>query len=304
MSYKDIIKSRKMRLAILKCFSFIPDKSMIKLQYRIKLHRKLDLVNPRRFTEKLQWYKIYYRDLLMQQCVDKYEVRKYVEECGLSEILIPIVGVYDDVRDIKIEELPEQFVAKDTLGGGGNSVIICNNKENLKEDFLSILNKWTHSSTSYRQGGREWVYGGRKHRIILEQLLPSKAEDGGLIDYKFFCFNGKPEYLYVLADRKVGDKAGLGVFKADTYEKFNVVRCDEKPLERVVEKPQVYDKMYEIAQILSRPFPESRIDLYCIDNKVYFGEITFFDGSGYMKFDPDEFDFTMGDKFILPERNN
>ena len=189
-----------MRLAILKCFSFIPDKSMIKLQYRIKLHRKLDLVNPRRFTEKLQWYKIYYRDLLMQQCVDKYEVRKYVEECGLSEILIPIVGVYDDVRDIKIEELPEQFVAKDTLGGGGNSVIICNNKENLKEDFLSILNKWTHSSTSYRQGGREWVYGGRKHRIILEQLLPSKAEDGGLIDYKFFCFNGKPEYLYVLAD--------------------------------------------------------------------------------------------------------
>ena len=240
----------------------------------------------------------------MQQCVDKYEVRKYVEECGLSEILIPIVGVYDDVRDIKIEELPEQFVAKDTLGGGGNSVIICNNKENLKEDFLSILNKWTHSSTSYRQGGREWVYGGRKHRIILEQLLPSKAEDGGLIDYKFFCFNGKPEYLYVLADRKVGDKAGLGVFKADTYEKLNVVRCDEKPLERVVEKPQVYDKMYEIAQILSRPFPESRIDLYCIDNKVYFGEITFFDGSGYMKFDPDEFDFAMGDKFILPERNN
>ena len=128
MTYKDIIKSRKMRLAILKCFSFIPDKSMIKLQYRIKLHRKLDLVNPRRFTEKLQWYKIYYRDLLMQQCVDKYEVRKYVEECGLSEILIPIVGVYDDVRDIKIEELPDQFVAKDTLGGGGNSVIICNNK--------------------------------------------------------------------------------------------------------------------------------------------------------------------------------
>ena len=124
-----------MRLAILKCFSFIPDKSMIKLQYRIKLHRKLDLVNPRRFTEKLQWYKIYYRDLLMQQCVDKYEVRKYVEECGLSEILIPIVGVYDDVRDIKIEELPEQFVAKDTLGGGGNSVIICNNKENLKERY-------------------------------------------------------------------------------------------------------------------------------------------------------------------------
>ena len=131
-----------------------------------------------------------------------------------------------------------------------------------------------------------------------------KAEEGGLIDYKFFCFNGKPEFLYVLADRKVGDKAGLGVFNADTYEKLNVVRCDEKPLERVVEKPQVYDKMYEIAQILSKPFPESRIDLYCIDNKVYFGEITFFDGSGYMKFAPDEFDFTIGDKFILPERNN
>lgn len=293
-----------MRLAILKFFSFIPDKSMIKLQYRIKLHRSLNLDNPRRFTEKLQWYKIYYRDSLMKQCVDKYEVRKYIEDCCLSEILIPIVGVYDNVEDVNIEELPEKFVAKDTLGGGGNSVIICNDKKDLKEDFLNILKKWTLSSTSYRQGGREWVYGGRKHRIIIEHLLPSKAEDGGLIDYKFFCFYGKPEYLYVLADRKVGDKAGLGVFAADTYEKLNVFRCDEKPLGRVIEKPQAYDRMYEIAQILSKPFPEARIDLYCVENKIYFGEITFFDGSGYMSFNPDSFDYELGNVFELPERNN
>lgn len=304
MSYKDIIKSRKMRLAILKCFSFIPDKPMIKLQYRIKFHRKLDLVNPKRFTEKLQWYKLYYRDKLMQQCVDKYEVRKYVEECGLSEILIPLVGVYNDVKDVKTEELPEQFVAKDTLGGGGNSVIICENKENLKENFLDILHDWTLSSTSYRQGGREWVYGGKKHQIIIEHFLPSNKKDGGLIDYKFFCFYGKPEYLYVIADREVGKKAGLGIYNADTYEKLDAVRCDEKPLGRIIKKPNVYDRMYEIAQILSKPFPESRIDLYCVENKIYFGEITFFDGSGYMSFNPDEFDFEMGNKFILPERNN
>lgn len=304
MSYKDIIKSRKMRLAILKCFSFIPDKYMIKLQYRIKFHRALDLVNPKRFTEKLQWYKIYYRDKLMQQCVDKYEVRKYIEECGLSEILIPIIGVYDSAEDINVENLPQQFVAKDTLGGGGNSVIICKNKDNLEENFLKILNNWTLSSISYRQGGREWVYGGRKHRIIVERLLPSNTNEGGLIDYKFFCFYGKPEYLYVIADREVGKKAGLGIYKADTYEKLDVVRCDEKPLDRVVEKPMLYDEMYSIAQILSKPFPEARVDLYYVESKIYFGEITFFDGSGYMNFSPDEFDFEMGSKFILPERNN
>ena len=128
MSYKNLIKSRKTRLAILRLMAFIPDKTMVKIQYRIKLHRKLDLKNPKRFTEKLQWYKLYYRDPLMAKCVDKYDVREYVKECGLGDILIPIIGIYDTPQQIDIKKLPNKFVAKDTLGGGGNAVIICKKK--------------------------------------------------------------------------------------------------------------------------------------------------------------------------------
>lgn len=301
--YKRIIKSREVRLKILRILSFIPDKQMIKLQYRIKLHRKLNLKNPQRFTEKLQWYKLNYKDSLMQKCVDKYDVRKYIKECGLESILIPIIGVYDSVDEIDFGGLPNEFVIKDTLGGGGNSVIVCNNKSSLDLDFVKInLNKWIKNSTSSRQGGREWVYGGKKHRIIIEKMLPSRVEDGGLIDYKFFCFNGIPTYTYVITDRKMGEKAELGIYEADTFKKINAVRADEKPLTREVCKPERYAEMINIAQVLSKPFPEVRVDLYCVDNKIYFGELTFFDGSGYMRFEPDEFDIEMGKKFILPEK--
>ena len=287
---------RKIQVVAHKLFS---NEFMSKLHFKIVLKEKLDLKNPRTFNEKLQWLKLYYypQNDLAVKCADKYRVREYIKDKEYENTLVPLLGAWDNVEDIDWDSLPNKFVLKCNHGCAYN--IVCNDKTEfdrikakkqlntwLKEDF-GAFNIEPHYSNI------------KKHKITCEEFLGDN-----LVDYKFFCFNGKPEYLYVLADRKVGDKAGLGVFKADTYEKLNVVRCDEKPLERVVEKPQVYDKMYEIAQILSRPFPESRIDLYCIDNKVYFGEITFFDGSGYMKFDPDEFDFTMGDKFILPERNN
>lgn len=302
--YKRLIKSREIRLKILRLLSFIPDKQMIQLQYRIKLHRKLNLKNPQRFTEKLQWYKLNYRDPLMQKCVDKYDVREYVKECGLESILIPVIGVYDLADELNFDELPDKFVMKDTLGGGGNSVIICNSKSELDiASVKSVLDRWVKSSTSYRQGGREWVYGGKKHRIIVEKLLPSRIEDGGLIDYKFFCFNGIPTYTYVITDREVGRGAELGIYKSDTFEKINAIRVDERPLVRKIYKPKMYDEMMNVAKILSKPFPEVRVDLYCVKDKIYFGELTFFDGSGYMRFDPDQFDIEMGEKFILPNKN-
>lgn len=301
MNYRAIIKSKKMRLQILKLLSFIPDKQMLQLQYYIKLHRKLNLKNPQRFTEKLQWYKLYYRTPLMRQCADKWEVRKYVEDCGLSHILVPVVGVYNNVEEIKFEQLPEKFVMKDTLGGGGNEVIICSDKSKFnKEEAISKMKEWLASGTSYKYGGREWVYGGRKHRVLIESFLESVPDEGGLIDYKFFCFQGKVEYLYVIADRRVGQKAGLGIFTPD-YEKLEVVRCDEEPLKREVKKPSNFKEMLKVAEILSKPFPEARVDLYNIKGKIIFGEITFFDGSGYMSFEPDEFDFVMGEKFVLSE---
>jgi len=299
MNYKKLLKSRDVRVRILQMFSFIPDEWMLRIQYKIKTGRRLDLKSPKRYTEKLQWYKLYYRDSLMVQCVDKYAVRKYVESCGLGWILNEVFGVFDSPNEIDFDALPDRFVLKDTLGGGGNSVLICRNKSKLnKRNTLETLERWVKPKKG-KHPGREWVYDLGKSRIIAEKYISANVEKGGLIDYKFFCFNGKVEYVYGIADRKVGQGAGLGIFTSD-FELLPYERLDEAPLERRLDKPSNYDQMKQIAEKLSEPFPHARIDLYNQDGKILFGEITFFDGSGYMKYKPDEFDFMMGEKFILP----
>ena len=299
MNYKDLIKSRKTRIKILQLLSFIPDEIMLKLQYRIKTGRKLNLKNPQRFTEKLQWYKLNYRNPLMVQCVDKYDVRKYIEDCGLGNILNEMYGVYDSPEEVDFTILPNEFVIKDTLGGGGNAVIIVSDKLKMNEDAVrQQMLQWVNEPTDKKSPGREWVYDGRKHRIFIEKYIESDFDEGGLIDYKFFCFNGRAEYLYVIADREVGKKAGLGVFDRN-YKYLNVCRCDEAPLTRNIEKPNNFEELLYVAEKLAAPFPEARIDLYNQHNQIMFGEITFFDGSGYMTFEPDEFDYELGKSFIL-----
>ena len=301
MDYKKVIKNRAIRIKIMQAMSFVPDKWMVSLQYKIKTGRKLNLKNPRRFTEKLQWYKIFYRDPMMKQCVDKYEVRKYVEKCGLASILNECYGVYNSPDEIDFFNMPNSFVLKDTLGGGGSSVILVPDKKDLnKEQVKRQMAQWVAESTGVKHPGREWVYDGMPHRIIAEKYISSNQETGGLVDYKFFCFGGKFEYLYVIADRVLGQGAGFGIYDC-TYHKLDVVRCDEQPLKRDVPKPEAFDEMVEIAEMLARPFPEVRVDLFYQDGEIYFGEMTFFDGSGYMKFDPDEFDFQLGGFFQLPQ---
>jgi len=301
MDYKKIIKSRAVRLAILNCLSFIPDKPMLQLQYRIKTGRKLNLKNPQRYTEKLQWYKLYYKNPLMIQCVDKYDVRAYVESKGLGHILNECYGVFDRVEDIDFDALPQQFVLKDTLGSGGNSIILVKDKYSMDLGAVKKqLTRWVNENHRIRTGGREWpYYSGKKHRILIERYIPSDENAGGLIDYKFFCFNGKAEYIYGIADRTVGDGAGLGIYDQE-FHILPYTRADERPLTRIIEKPFNYQEMKAAAQILSDGFPHARIDFYNQDNNILFGEITYFDGSGYMQFEPDEFDFVMGKGFRLP----
>lgn len=303
MDYKRIIKSRAVRVQIMRALSFVPDKTMIQLQYRIKMNRKPNLENPQRYTEKLQWYKLYYRDPLMAQCVDKYKVREYVAKQGYGNILNELYGVYDDPAKINFSALPTQFVLKDTLGGGGNSVIICKDKSTLDiPSAVATMKRWL-APMQGKHPGREWVYDKGENRIVVERYIPSDPETGGLIDYKFFCFNGKVAYVYGIADRKVGQKAGLGIFTPE-FELLPYTRLDEKPLERTLCKPDNYADLLFCAEKLAEPFPHARIDLYDQNGRILFGEITFFDGSGYMKFGPDEFDFMMGKVFELPEKNH
>ena len=297
MDYKKIIKSRSTRKKILRLFDWVPSSLMLKFQYRIKTGRKLNLKNPQRFTEKLQWYKLNYNNPLMKQCVDKYDVREYVKFIGLENILIDCYGVFDCVEDINFDLLPDKFVIKDTLGGGGNSVIVFDKNGKLSIDDLKIkIQSWIDIDPNKRHSGRESVYEGKKHRIIIEKFLDTNG--GDLLDYKFLCFDGKATHLYIVSDRKLGNGAKFGTYDID-YNKLDVYRSDERKQLNKIEKPKKYDKMVEYAEMLSKKFKHCRVDLYNIDGKIYFGEITFYDGSGYMQYDPDEFDFELGKKFKL-----
>ena len=298
MNYKKIVRSQKLRFAILDKLAWVPDLLMLRVQYRIKMGFWPDFKNPKRFTEKLQLYKAKYRNPVMTQCVDKFEVRKYVEGKGLGSLLNKLYGVYDTPEEIDFQSLPQKFVVKTTDGGGGLNVIVVKDKESADFDKIRHdLTSWGAGTERRvkKSGGREWAYDGiSKRRIIIEKYLDdSQSGDGSLVDYKFFCFNGVPKYLYVVTDRKPGEYAYLGVYDKD-FNKLPVYRCDERRQEGVELKPKNYDQMVEIAQTLSADFPHVRVDLYNIDGKIYFGELTFYDGSGYFHYDPDEFDFEMG----------
>ena len=297
MDYKKLIKSRRLRIRIMQALSFMPDKIVVKVQYRIKTGHSLNLRNPKRYTEKLQWYKLYYRDPLMSQCSDKYEVRKYVQQCGLREILNECYGIYDTPDEIDFKKLPESFVLKDTLGGGGNSVILVQNKKLMDEKAVrKQMWDWVNEPLNKKHPGREWVYDNKRHRIIIEKMLMDKDKQD-LPDFKFFCFNGSPFCLYLMQNYTMHHSLGeMGFFDCN-YNLLPAYRKDFRPLSNIPSKPQNFEKMVQISKILSTGFPHVRIDLFNINGQIVFGEMTFFNASGYTKFEPDEFDFILGEKF-------
>lgn len=294
MNYKKIIKNPTARARILDLLRFIPDKLMLKIQYRIKTGRSLDLKNPRRYTEKLQWYKLNYRNPLMHQCVDKYKVREYVESKGLSNILVGLIGKYNAVDEIDWESLPNQFVIKTTNGGGGLNVVVCSNKTTF--DINCAKEKLKCKQVKTRSGGREWAYYGLEPGIVVEELLINNDNPtAGINDYKFFCYNGKPEYIVVDVDRYIGHKRNF----YDCEWNNLYIESDCSSLDRIIKKPKNLDIMLEIASKLSEDFPYVRVDLYNCEGKIYFGEMTFYPWSGYVLFSPDEFDFIFGKDFKL-----
>ena len=296
MDYKKIIRNRKTRFLILKLLGFVPDSVMLKLQYRIKLGRKLDLKAPKRFTEKLQWYKINYRNPLMHKCVDKYAVRKYVESKGLGDILVELYGHYKNISDVPFSKLPNSFVIKTTHGGGGLNVVVVPDKSKIDTEELKEKLSFSEDRVANNGGGREWAYYGLKTGIIVEQLLVnSENPRAGVNDYKIFCYNGHAKYIIVDVDRYIGHKRN---FYDRDWNNLHIT-SDCPAADREIEKPENLEKMLEIAEKLSEGFPYVRVDLYDVDGKIYFGELTFYPWSGYVQFFPDSFDFEMGKEFIL-----
>ena len=294
MDYRNFIKSRNLRIKILSFLDWIPDSIMLRLQYWIQTGRRLHINQAQRYTEKIQVYKMKYRNPDMLRCTDKYEVRGYVEEKGLGKYLIPLIGIYNNVEDIDFESFPQTFVVKTTDGSGGNQVILCKNKNELKEDaFFERLNSWM-AMPKTKNPGREWAYeNGFPRRILIENLI-GENEKEEVPDFKFFCFDGEPQFLYV-SDNLNNELVFLDL----NWKPLPFVRTDFKKMNPIPPKPKSLNTMIEVARELSANYPHVRVDLYSVEEKVYFGELTFYTSSGYIQFNPDSADFDIGGLFHL-----
>lgn len=279
---------------VMKLGKHLPDEVYLQLLFRFRLGYRLNLKHPKSYNEKLNWMKLYDRRDEYVTMVDKFAVKDYVASIIGKEYIIPTIGVWNSPEDIDWDSLPDKFVLKTTHGGGSNGVIICHDRASL--DKTSVINKLNHS-LSYDMFSlfREWPYKKVIRRIIAEQLIENpQDEETGLTDYKFFCFNGKVKALFVATERQ---KAGTDV-KFDFFdEEYNHLPFTQghDNAKVIPAKPKSFEIMKEVAEKLSRGYPQMRVDLYEVDSKVYFGEITLFHFGGMTPFVPREWDYFFGD---------
>lgn len=293
MDYKKIFRSKELRFKILHMLDWLPDNVMLSIQYRIKMGFSLNLKNPQRWTEKLQAYKVFYRNPILGICVDKYCVREYVKSKGLKENLVELYGAWDNINQIDFSTLPNSFVLKTNDGGGGLNVILVENKKSADIELIcKRFDDWQKHKPDAKLG-REWAYSGiAQQKILAEELLVNKGNpSSGVEDFKILCFQGVPKFIIVDKDRHLNHKRNF----YDTDWNRVRVTTDHEQFESFFPKPKNFDEMIRVARILSEDFPFVRVDLYNVGGKIYFGELTFYPWAGYVKFNPDSFDFELGE---------
>lgn len=275
---------RKIQVLATKATSY---EFMSRVYYYIKFRKKLDLNNPRTFNEKIQWLKLKYYpyndDVI--RCTDKYKVREYLEEKEKGEYLNQLIGVWDKWQDVDWDELPQKFALKCNHGCGYN--IICDNKMNLsKLEAGKKINKWL--SEDFSLFNAEQHYTSINPKIICEEYL---GED--ITDYKFFCFHGKPEFFYIAQGFGHGINERMTFFNIDG-SKADFTRKEYKEFEDVINMPKNLEEMVELSRVLSSNFPFVRVDLFEIEGRVIFSEMTFTPGGGLMTIHPETYNEKWG----------
>lgn len=293
----NIIKDPSIIIRGLNKYGFLrwlPDEIYLKWRYKLEFGKKPDLEKPVSYNEKLQWLKLNDRNPLYTELVDKYEVRKYVAENIGEEYLVPLIGVWDSVEEIKWSELPNQFVLKCTHDSGG--LIICKDKSKL--DIDKAKSKLQKSlKTNYYYAGREWPYKNVQPRIIAEKYLVDES-NVELKDYKYLSFNGEPKVMFIASNRSTDTKF-------DYYDlNFNHLKLKQyyDNSNMKLDKPKNFDKMTELAKKLSSDFPHVRVDFYNISGKIFFGELTFYHFGGFKKIEPNSYDELWGSWLKLPQK--
>ena len=275
---------------------FLPDRLYIQIYYFAHFKKFCDLKDPKTYNEKLNWLKLHDHNPLYNTLVDKYEVKEYVAKRIGDQFIIPTLGVWNSFDEIDFDKLPEQFVLKCTHDSEG--LVIVRDKSKLdkataKQKIEAALKQ------NFYFIGREWPYKDIKPRVIAEQYMEDHV-DGELRDYKFFCFDGEPKAMFVASDR-VSDHVKFDYFDLD----FQHLDIKQKYPHALVfpRKPDTFNQMIEFSKVLSKGFPHVRVDFYEVDGHLYFGELTFYHFSGFMPFEPDQWDRIFGDWIKLPQSN-
>lgn len=297
MKLSSIFKLRKWaRLVVTSRFSrFLSDRRHIKLiAYAKKLDINLD--NPKTYNDKLQWLKLHDRKPEYTTMVDKYAAKDYIASKIGSEHIIPTLGVWKKFKDIDFDSLPNQFVLKSTHDCGG--LVICKDKSKLdkreaKEKIERCLKR------NYFWNGREWPYKNVKPRIIAEKYMKDDKTDW-LVDYKFFCFNGEPKFMYCSMDK--ADDPRTDFFDMD-YNRLDM-RMRDPNSEIPPPKPEKFEEMKALAKILCKDIPHIRVDFYQVNNRVYAGELTFYHMGGFTKIYPEKWMDILGDWIKLPSKQD
>ncbi len=281
-------------LAMRGFFKNMNDKEYLSWLYRARMGRLPDLNHPKSFNEKLQWLKLNDRKPEYTEMVDKYLAKKYVEKRIGEKYIIPTLGVWDEFDQIEFEKLPDQFVLKTTHDSGG--VVICKDKANF--DKAAAKRKLEKSlKRNYYWAEREWPYKNVKPRIIAENYL-SFLNGSDLVEYKVFCFNGKPALFLICKGEGHTDERTNDFYDLEFNHIPVTVTCPNA--KEKCQKPDEYEELLELSRKLAKNTYQLRVDLYVINHKIYFGELTFFHDSGCCKFNPPEWDKRFGDMLKLP----
>ena len=275
------------------------DRSVVARKFAETFGYPLDWKNPRTLNEKLNWMKLYVRDPLQKIAADKFAVRAHVAAKVGEQYLIPLIRKCDRAEEIRFAELPAAFVLKTNHGSGQNWIV----RDKAREDERKVVRQFREwLATNHYAASREWPYKGMPPAIVVEELL---LDENGRIpsDFKFHCFGGKVATIQVDLDRETAHRRNFYDLDWHLQPFVWTEWAGDKPAwpnGRAVARPAALAEMVRVAETLAADFPYARIDLFYCDGKVYFGEITFYHGGAFERFDPPEFDRFFGDKLALP----
>lgn len=295
---KDFVFDKNKRFLIMNMLTFnkrMSDAEYLKRRYRARLGKELNLENPKTYSEKCQWLKLHDFAPEHTKMVDKYEAKEFVAGIIGKEHIIPTLKVWDKISDINVDELPDSFVLKCTHDSGGYVIV----RDKSKLDMGKVRRKlgWRMKRNFYYVG-REKAYRDIKPRIIAEEYM-SELSAQDLIDYKFFCFDGKPELILTVAGGHEDASKTKRRFYTTDWELLKVGIHGASPVEEVQDKPDTLEEMLDIARKLSAGLKHLRVDLYSVGGKIYFGELTFYHNDGLETFTPESFDETLGNYIKL-----